>query len=525
MIPGYHLISTSHYASSHGGLIMYLSKKWDYSIKTCDTTSKIWERQIVEIFNPNAIQRRKITVGNIYRPPNNSRENFNIFLNEFNDTLLEFYANNQNTYLCGDYNVDLLKINSIQAHEEYFDNILTSGYVPTVTLPTRLSNNSSLIDNVFTTNLSPDLFSCVLDVHISDHQPVILFSDDNLPQIRAKYITIKTNTEEARNQFHDDFLSKQVFHQLDSNIHVADPNQNYGILEKALKETYLVCFSERVVKFNKKKHKKTPWITVGILKSINRRNKLYKSLKKTQLNSISYATKKSNFNQYRNRLGKTIALAKRMYYKTIFEQYKQDMKKTWAILSDILYRKAVNSLPDTMTVGGHDCGDRKAIAEEFNNFFATVGERNGHTNSEGNCNFRDYLTHKTDKFFSFRQIDNTATIRIIKNMKISQSKGHDGISSELVKLINNDISHCITLIINQSLTSGIFPDRLKIAKVTPIYKKGCKKSISNYRPISVLPVISKIFETVMHEQLTEHFVNNLLFNPQQYGFRKNYLLS
>ena len=94
-------------------------------------------------------------------------------------------------------------------------------------------------------------------------------------------------------------------------------------------------------------------------------------------------------------------------------------------------------------------------------------------------------------------------------MKISQCKGHDGISSELVMLINNDISHCITLIINQSLTSGIFPDRLKIAKVTPIYKKGCKKSISNYRAISVLPEISKVFETIMHEQLTDHFVNNL----------------
>ena len=77
--------------------------------------------------------------------------------------------------------------------------------------------------------------------------------------------------------------------------------------------------------------------------------------------------------------------------------------------------------------------------------------------------------------FSFCQIDNTAIIRIINNRKISQSKGHNGISSELVKLINNDISHCITLIINQSLTPGIFPDRLKIAKVTPIYKKGCKK--------------------------------------------------
>ena len=137
-----------------------------------------------------------------------------------------------------------------------------------------------------------------------------------------------------------------------------------------------------------------------------------------------------------------------MYYKTIFEQYQHDIEKTWAILSDILHRKAVNSLPDTMTVEGQDCGDRKVIAEKFNNFFATVGERNGHTNSEGDCNFRDYLTHKTDNFVSFRQIDNTATIRIIKNTKISQSKGHDGIFSELVKLINNDISNFITLIIN-----------------------------------------------------------------------------
>ena len=77
--------------------------------------------------------------------------------------------------------------------------------------------------------------------------------DNNLPQIRAKYINIKTNTEEARKQFHDEYLRKQVFHQLDSNTHVADPNQNYEILEKALKETHLVCFPERVVRINNKK--------------------------------------------------------------------------------------------------------------------------------------------------------------------------------------------------------------------------------------------------------------------------------
>ena len=112
-------------------------------------------------------------------------------------------------------------------------------------------------------------------------------------------------------------------------------------------------------------------------------------------------------------------------------------------------------------------------------------------------------------------------MRIIKNTKISTSKGHDGISSELLKLITNDISKCITVIINQSLTSGIFPNSLKIAKVTPIFKKENNKLITNYRPISVLPVISKIFETVIHEQLSEYFISNNLFCPQQYGSRKN----
>ena len=92
-------------------------------------------------------------------------------------------------------------------------------------------------------------------------------------------------------------------------------------------ESYSACFPERVVRFNKKKHMKTPWITAGILKSINHRNKLYKNLKQTQIDAINYVAKKANFNQYRNRLNKTIALAKRMYYKHIFNQFKYDIKK------------------------------------------------------------------------------------------------------------------------------------------------------------------------------------------------------
>ena len=137
IIPGYHMISTGHFASNHGGLVIYLNKKWEYKLIADGTDSKLWERQIIEIFNPNKTQRQKIDIGNIYRPPYNLRDTLNTFMGEFNATLLENNANSQNTYMCGDYNVDLLKVNNAQFNDDYFHNILSAGYIPKITLPTQ----------------------------------------------------------------------------------------------------------------------------------------------------------------------------------------------------------------------------------------------------------------------------------------------------------------------------------------------------------------------------------------------------
>ena len=171
--------------------------------------------------------------------------------------------------------------------------------------------------------------------------------------------------------------------------------------------------------------------------------------------------------------------AKRFYYKNIFDCFKHDMKKTWSIISETLSRNKQNqSLPETMAINGQDCSNTQVIAEHFNTFFATIGAQNeAHIHTHQGSHFRDYLTKHIDTSFAFHEIHNYETIRIIKNLKLSSSNGHDGISSELLKLISDDISRCITLIINQSLMSGIFPDKLKIAKVTPIYKKNDKKQV------------------------------------------------
>ena len=395
-----------------------------------------------------------------------------------------------------------LTVNDLKFNEEYFHDILSAGYIPTITLPTRLSVSSSLIDNIFTTNLSNDISACILNVHISDHQPVIIFCNDEVPLSRTKYITITTNSDKAQTNFCQSFQNKQVFKRLDNNND--DPNHNYQILEESLINSHNECFPTRVVKFNRKRHKISPWMTNGILKSINHRNRLYKNLKQYKPDSFMYTEKQLQFNRYRNELKKTITHAKRSHYQDLFKQFKFDMKKTWAVLSEILNRKNRNSVPDNMTVNGAECSDKQAIAEHFNSFLASVGELNSKNLTEhGDSSYRDYLSERIESNFEFRLVDSHNIKQIIKGINTSRSNGHDGISSELLKLISNDIADSITLIINQSLKSGIFPNQLKIVKVTPIYKKDDKKIITNYRPISVLPVVSKVFETVIHEQLND----------------------
>ena len=123
--------------------------------------------------------------------------------------------------------------------------------------------------------------------------------------------------------------------------------------------------------------------------------------------------------------------------------------------------------------------------------------------------------------FKFEEIDNRTVLQYINNMKSSHCCGHDNISSNTLKLIANEVSPSLTLTIYQSLSTRIFPDSLKTAKVIPIHKKDEKTIMPNYRPISILPVLSKIIESVMHSQLMHYFIENKLFSNQQYGFRPN----
>ena len=94
--------------------------------------------------------------------------------------------------------------------------------------------------------------------------------------------------------------------------------------------------------------------------------------------------------------------------------------------------------------------------------------------------------------------------------------------SKHLKVIKHETSKAITLIVNQFLNTGIFPDKLKCAKVIPIYKKGGNTNLDNYRPISILPTVSTFLERVIFDQLYAHFHQNNLLYSSQYGFKKKH---
>ena len=138
-----------------------------------------------------------------------------------------------------------------------------------------------------------------------------------------------------------------------------------------------------------------------------------------------------------------------------------------------------------------------------------------------NVDFNQYMPAKPNSNLTFQPITVDITSRIIDSLKPKTSTGVDCIFNKLLKFMRNVISEPLTIIINQMLNVGIFPDLLKISKVIPIYKKEDDTIFSNYRPISLLPSISKFFEKAILEQLATYLDSNNLIHKHQYGFRKN----
>ena len=424
--------------------------------------------------------------------------------------------------ICGDFNIDLLSVTSNRHVTEYFDNVISSGFFPKITLPTRIQENSNtLIDQIWSNNLeeSKKSKSGILINDISDHKMIFTFIE-NIEFIEKfdKLIKIEQKGEIAIQKFVEELKSMKIFDELNQNINDS-PEDNYNKFASLLNHAREKHLPIKLVKYNKKRHKKSCWMTNGILESINTKDKLYKIfIQADKTNVDRFNTLKSDYQAYRARLRKTIREAKRMFYARTFLMYKNDMKKTWGVISDTLKRNRKSKSQAEFIYENHVICDTDEIANHFNDYFIniarTLSQRIQPTHS-----FNNYLNNNSMLRFKFQPVDQNHISQLIDKLKNKASYGHDNISTKLIKSAKKVLTKPLTLLVNQMLNSGQFPSELKISRVKPLFKNGDPALFTNYRPISLLPSMSKIFEYVIFHQLFDYMSINNLITIEQFGFR------
>jgi hypothetical protein len=145
-----------------------------------------------------------------------------------------------------------------------------------------------------------------------------------------------------------------------------------------------------------------------------------------------------------------------------------------------------------------------------------------HSTVNKNNNLTDYLLFTNNKPFPNIKYQYTSTKeieKIISSLKSKNSHGYNEISINVLKFSSPYISSPIWHICNKMFSTGIFPERLKYAVFKPIFKNGDRNNVSNYRPISLLPAYSKVFEKVLYVRMYQHLINNDILFDHQFGFR------
>lgn len=528
-LDGYSLISQGFSSSTHGGVAIYVRLKYHFSVLH-SVRNDAWEALFVGISGKSGCP--PLVIGNIYRPPNNNNENLSNFINEITQCFSMFQHPHGKCIVTGDFNIDLLKINEKPQFREYFNTITSLGYTPRLTFPTRLTdNNGTLIDNILTNFLeSHQTVSGIMTTKISDHQPCFLSIHlealkDSFPNAlrpeKKKFIFIKTKPNNLNEIIREELRNINLMSCINTDP-LCNPNITYDKIESIITNIIDKHTVLKKVRDNKYKHRRSDWITRGIMKSIKFRDKLYHKLKRSSPDSQEHYIIKTNLKTYNKIFKKSIKDAKALYYHKKFYQFREDPKKTWKTINSVLNRnKSKESSIEQLSINGRKIDSPKLIAEALNNYFVNVGKQTSSNIPPTNKSFRDYLPNHNVPDFEFRTVTSTEIEEIINSLQAKSSSGLDGINSILLKFLKNELKEPLAVVANQMITTCRFPSKLKIAKVLPIFKKGEDDKCENYRPISLLPAISKVFEKILLRQMDAHFKLYDLYFCGQYGFRKN----
>lgn len=488
-----------------GGVALYVNKKYikhSYCLKS--DTIRCTQSLLVDCQISNSIS---CIIGVIYAPPDIDKC---CFLDELGAYLHQINNLKKSAFVVGDYNFDLFSINSDKTVLDFFNIFASYGFWPTIFKTTRASDNRlSLLDNIFSNNIELVNRTGVIFEDFSDHFPI--FASCCL-QLNG---SLQKSTRKIFDQRKLPDLREFLSGQLQNFCSIDDPNQ----ASESLVQAFMVGIDKfsTIIKCTRRNSAIKPWITSAILNSINTRNVLFKERQRNPTN-----TNKELYARHRNCLNAVLREAKRKYIQDQLAQSKDDSKKVWDLLKTVARGNSGRSeLPNQFTdMNGRMICDSYDIAESFNKFFVSIGEELQNKIPKSACSpLRHIRRNSSQTLSTFGHIDAVEVHQVIKEMR-NVGAGIDDISGNIFKKTYSSITEQLVHLINICLNEGIFPENLKRAVVKPMYKSGSKNSMNNYRPISILPYISKVLEKIIHKRIMDYLSNNNILSSSQFGFQR-----
>ena len=470
--------------------------------------STIWDGLFLQLKNEE--MQNEVIIGNLYKPPrnNNNIAKISAFIQEIEPILQDLNSQNSEVFIFGDFNINILKINDEKHFADFLDTMLAYSFYPQITFPTRLNNTSgaTLIDNIYyklSSRLNNTMSGIITDP-ISNHFPYFMCM--NITETKnnkdPRLIKKRINNKLAMDNMLNEMTTTDISQHFDNDI-TLDPN--HTIMWKHSETN--ICHCD---KFHRHRHKNNQWITYGILRSIKYRDQMYITYKKSPQNSAEHHIVKNNLRVFNSILKRVIRETKINYYHEIFEKNKKNITAIWKTISEIICKSSnKRKTLDKIIVDSSTITDAQEICNRFNEFFVGIGPKLANNiNTENKDVFNAYITKRILTSFTFTLINQEEVERSISSLKAKTSCGIDGISVILLKFLSPALTKPLAIIINQSLATGIFPTKLKIAKVLPLYKKEDPTLMDSYRPVSLLPSISKVFEKIVFNQLYKYFQDN-----------------
>lgn len=502
-IKGYNVFYNESTFNKNDGLVIYVKE----NISVISEIIKLSEINLLRC--TFQLGNKTFGISATYRPPSTD---LNLFLNDFEDYILNLRTKNTEIFI-GDLNLDISK-NSDFMINIYLNILSQRGFFSCINKPTRISeNSSSVIDHIFiksddlhndTIGIKPIIFNTA----ITDHYTIALSLKLVAPRKNMPHSSVinKINFDQLY-----DLLQKESWEDVINctNIEVA-----YNVFINKLKEC--IKTATKTIQLKSKLAKIKPWITIGIITSIRKRDNMKKELLKHFSNELN-----SKYKKYRNTLNKLIKKTKTAYYKTKIKEANNNYKQMWNIINEFSGNQKNNATKNIQITDnqGNIIQDEQQKANSFNDFFINIGTKLSSTISSSQQKFGSETKIKNSIYLT--PVSENELITHISSLKNNSAPGEDGITVKVIKLTHKYLLKPLMYIINLAICTSQIPKEWKISIVTPVYKAGDSTNLTNYRPISVINNFGKIFEKCIKKRLVDFLEKENVLYQKQFGFRNN----